>query len=368
MAEEGAGEKTEEPTAKKLEHSRGEGMVPKSVELSQLTSMVTAVYMLQIVAPSLWEKLQVVFRWGFTSPMGGTHWSIAELRFQFINLLYFLLPDLMILLGTVAFVGALTTLLQTNFLWSNKLLVPKFSKLNPVMGLQRLISAQNFVQVLKSIAKLAFIGPIAYFSMMGIFPEFFSLMDLPLRSLLPYTASAAGRIFENIAYFLLVLSIIDYAWQRYSVGKKLKMSKQEVEDERKSTEGDEKTKMKIRQKALQKARQRMMQAVKTADVVVTNPTHYAVALNYTDSPGGAPIVVAKGVDHLAARIREVARAHGVPVMERKLLARTLYANVEVGREIPYELYSAVAEVLAYVFKLKGKNPLKKRKPSEESRV
>jgi len=367
--EEGAGEKTEQPTSRRMTQSRSEGMVPKSADLSQLLSMITSVYMLQTVAPSLWVKLQVVFKNGFTSPMGTSHWTTVELRFQLINLIAFLLPDILILLGSVAFVGALSTLLQTNFLWSSKLLRPRFSMLNPVTGLKKIFSLQNTVQVFKALAKLAIIGPVAYFGIMGIFPEFFSLMDLPLKSLLPYTAQAAQKIFNDIAQLLLVLALADLAWQRYSVGKKLKMSKQEVTDEAKSTEGDEKTKMKIRQKALARARQRMLQAVKSADVVVTNPTHYAVALSYSTTPGAAPTVVAKGGDHLAFRIRELAKTHGVPVLERKLLARTLYANVEVGHEIPYELYAAVAEVLAYVFKLKGRNPFKnKKQPSSAKPV
>lgn len=368
MADESVGEKTEQPTGKKLSQSRQQGMVAKSADLSQLLSMITAVIVLNRIAPTLWGKLQVVFRWGFTSELGKTGWSISELRWHFINLIYFILPELLILLGTVAFVGAFSTLLQTNFLWTSKLLKPKFGMLNPLSGLKRIFSINNTVQLLKSIAKLCIIGPVAYFGLMAIFPEFISLMDLPLIQILPYTANAAGEIFWQIAKLLLILSIFDYIYQKVSVSKKLKMTKQEVEDERKSAEGDEKTKYKIRQKALQRARQRMLNAVKTADVVVTNPTHFAVALNYSDGKGAAPVVVAKGADHLAAKIREIAKTNSVPVVERKLLARTLYANVEVGHEIPYELYAAVAEVLAYVFRIKGRNPFKNRSNQKTAQV
>jgi len=363
MAEEGdSGEKSEAPTGRRVSQSREQGMVARSQDLSQVLSMMTAVVVLQTMAPTLWAKLQVVFRWGFTSGLGTKQWTSEELKYQFLTLVYFLLPDLLVLMGLVAFVGSITTLLQTNFLWSSKLLRPRFSMLNPVNGLKRIMSIQNLVNLMKSVAKLSLIGPIAYFGLMGIFPQFFSLMDLPLNQLFPYAAAAGSKIFWEITKYLLMLALLDYAYQKYSVSKKLKMSRFEVEDEKKSTDGDEKTKLKIRFKAMQRVRQRMLQAVKTADVVVTNPTHYAVALNYSDSITGAPIVVAKGADHLAARIRELAKSSDVPVIERKLLARTLYANVEVGHEIPYELYSAVAELLAYVFKLKGRNPFKNKKP------
>jgi flagellar biosynthetic protein FlhB len=369
MAEEGdSGEKTHAPTGRRLSESRGQGMVAKSADLAQVLSMITSVLVLERISPIIWQKLQTLFRWGFTSPFGTKHWEINELKVQFITLVYFLLPDILILMSIVAFVGSMTTLLQTNFLWTSKLLQPKLKFLNPMEGLKRIFSIQNYVNLAKQILKLGIIAPIAYYGLMRVFPQFFQLMDLPLEQILPFTAHAAGEIFWDIMKLLLVLALLDYAYQKYRVSKQLKMSKVEVDDERKSIEGDEKTKLKIRAKALQRARQRMMNAVKSADVIVTNPTHYAVALNYTDAQGMAPIVVAKGADHLAARIREIGKHNGVPVIERKLLARTLYANVEVGHEIPYELYAAVAELLAYVFKLKGKNPLKKKKEQQAKTI
>jgi flagellar biosynthetic protein FlhB len=342
-------------------------MVAKSADLAQVLSMITSVMVLERISPVIWQKLQTVFRWGFTSQFGTKHWEISELKLQFLSLVLFLLPDIIILMTIVAFVGSMATLIQTDFLWSSKLLHPKLKFLNPMEGLKRIFSVQNYVNLIKQILKLCVIAPIAYYGLMNVFPEFFSLMDLPLEQILPYTMKAANGIFWDIMKLLLVLAILDYCYQKYRVTKQLKMSRTEVEDEKKSTEGDETTKLKIRAKALQRARQRMLQSVKTADVIVTNPTHYAVALNYTNIQGSAPIVVAKGADHLAAKIREIGRHNGVPVIERKLLARTLYANVEVGHEIPYELYAAVAELLAYVFKLKGRNPLK-RKPQQPAQT
>jgi len=323
-------------------------------------SMMTSVLVLERISPIIWQKLQTVFRWGFTSPYGTQRWEINELKTRFLSLVLYLLPDILILMAIVAFVGSMTTLIQTDFLWTSKLLQPKLKFLNPMEGIKRIFSVQNYLNLLKQVLKLCIIAPIAYYGLMEVFPQFFQLMDLPLEQILPFTSKAAADIFWDIMKLLLVLALLDYAYQKYRVGKKLKMSRVEVEDEKKSTEGDEKTKLKIRAKAMQRVRQRMLNAVKSADVIVTNPTHYAVALNYSNIPGTAPIVVAKGADHLAAKIREIAKKSGVPIIERKLLARTLYANVEIGYEIPYELYAAVAELLAYVFKLKGKNPLKKK--------
>ncbi len=369
MADESdSGEKTEKPTGRRLSQSRSQGMVAKSADLSQILSMMTSVIVLERISPYLWQKLQVVFRWSFTSSYGTKQWEVSDLRLQFINLVYYLLPDILILMGIVASVGTMSTLLQTNFLWSSKLLQPKLDFINPMNGIKRIFSIQNWIGVMKSIAKLCVIGPIAYFGLVGVFPEFFSLMDIPIEQILPYATKTGDAIFWDIMKYLFILAILDYAYQKYRVGKQLKMSKTEVKDEAKSTEGDEQTKLKIRARAMQRVRQRMLNNVKKADVIVTNPTHFAVALNYSDAKGSAPIVVAKGADHLAFRIREIAKHHGVPIVERKLLARTLYANVEVGHEIPYELYAAVAELLAYVFKLKGKNPFTKKQASSSSQV
>lgn len=369
MADEGdSGEKDQAPTGRRLSQSRSEGMVAKSADLAQVLSMMTSVLVLERISPIIWQKLQTVFRWGFSSPFGTKHWEINELKRQFLTLVYYLLPDILILMAIVAFVGSMTTLVQTGFLWSSKLLKPKLKFINPMAGIKRIFSVQNYLNLLKQVLKLTIIAPIAYYGLMEVFPQFFQLMDLPLEQILPFTVNAAAVIFWDIMKLLLVLALLDYAYQKYRVGKQLKMSRVEVEDEKKSTEGDEKTKLKIRAKGLQRARQRMLNAVKTADVIVTNPTHYAVALNYSNVAGTAPIVVAKGADHLAAKIREIAKHNGVPIIERKLLARTLYANVEIGHEIPYELYAAVAELLAYVFKLKGRNPLKKKPQATAKKI
>ena len=365
MAEDEGGEKTEQPTGRRVSQSREEGMVPRSIELSQVLSMSTAFLVLGRVSPALWTKLKVLCTAGFTSSYGRQPITVNDIRIQFVGLAFYLLPEILTLLIASAVVGALSTLLQTNFNWSTKLLKPKWMHLNPLAGIKRIFSVQNAVQLLKSVAKLAIIGPLAYFSFVDFFPQMLTLIDLPLSQLLPFTGIAAGTIFWRIMKLMLVLSILDYVYQRYRIGKQMMMSKQEVKDERLSTEGDESMRMKIRYKGFERIRKRMLQNVKTADVVVTNPTTYAVALKYSPEAGAAPKVVAKGKNHLCHRIKELARENGVPVIERKTLARALYAAVEVGQEIPYELYAAVAELLAYVFRLKGKMPFRKKPQPEK---
>jgi flagellar biosynthesis protein FlhB len=368
MADDEAGEKTESPTDRRMGEARSDGMIPKSVELSQVLAIITAFLLLEHFSKDIWEKLAVVFKLCLSSGYSTSIIDMGDLRRGFLNIMLYLLPEILLMLVLTASVGSLTTLLQTKFNWSTKLLKPKFSMLNPVNGLKRLISVQNAVQTLKSILKLAIIAPVAYFGFVHLFPQILGLMDLPVTQLLPFTGYALSEIFWDIMKLMMVLAIADYAWQRYSVGKKLKMTKDQVKDEKKSIEGDERTKMQFRARALQRARQRMLQAVKTADVVVTNPTHFAVALLYEMEPGVAPKVVAKGADHMAEQIKKIARENRVPVVERKPLARALFASVEVGREIPYELFAAVAELLAYVYKIRGRTPFRNRKPSQQKRT
>ncbi len=358
---ESGAEKSEEPTAKRLSEARREGQVAKSTDLSQVMGLAAAFTALWFIAPWLWNDLETVFRGGLSGKHSGGELSIQKLRHEFMGLILLLLPKILLLFLIAAGAGAGTLAFQTKFLWSNKLLKPKFSNINPIKGLKRLFSMQNFVNLLKSIFKLIIICPIAYFAFFDIFPGFLALMHAPISQFLPYTGEAASVIFWRIVPLLFVLALADYAYQKWNTHRTLKMTKDEVKDERKALEGDEKTKMQIRQKALQRARERMMQDVQTADVVVTNPTHIAVALKYDIAPGSAPTVVAKGRGYVAERIKKLARENKVPVLERKALARALFKAVEVGQSIPYELYTAVAELLAYVYKLRGNNPFGKRR-------
>jgi len=259
-------------------------------------------------------------------------------------------------LFAIAFVmGFLGNVLQFGFLLSGKALQPKFDKLNVVKGIGRMFSKRTVMEMLKAIAKIAVVGFLAY---SVVREEFFrtlpSLVDMDVWGIFFYITRISYKIMVHVLWFLIILSAVDYAFQRWQYEEDLKMTKQEVKDEYKQREGDPQVKARVRSIQREMARKRMLADVPLADVVVTNPTHLAVALQYDSEKGAAPRVVAKGADFLAAKIRDVAREHGVPLVEDKPLARALYKGVKVGQLIPESLYKAVAEILAYVYSLKGR--------------
>jgi flagellar biosynthetic protein FlhB len=361
MAEEGdSGEKSEDPTGRRITHARSEGMVARSVDLSQALSMTAGFIALHYYGPGIWQKLIMITEGSLTSEIARQDIEAGALQVHLARLIAALAPEILPIMLIAAFFGAGSTLLQTNFLWSSKLFRPRFNLLSPLAGIKRIFSVQNYVQLLKALAKLAIIGPVAYLAFIDFLPLLVQMIDIPLSQHFTLLGEMMNTVFYDIMKFIFIIAILDYLWQRYSTKKRLKMSKQEVKEERKAMEGDERTKMLIRSKAMSRLRQKMMQAVKTADVVVTNPTQIAVALRYTMVRGTAPEVVAKGRGVVAQRIRELAAEHGIPIVERKPLARALYASVEVGKQIPYELFTAVAELLAYVYRLKGKNHFGKK--------
>ncbi len=356
--EESAGEKSEKPTNKKLEKSRTDGMVGQSQDLSAVVSMSASFVVFVLISNELWSKLIILMKSALS--FGNENYTTEFSLFKFVSapLMQLVTPIFYIMVAAAIF-GSLTTLLQTNFLWSPKLLKPKFSQMNPFTGIKRLFAPNNLFNLGKSLVKLIIIAPIGYFSFVDFFPSLMSLMSVPFTQYLSLGGLVIESSFKKIISLLLILALLDLAWQKWRNFKKLKMSKQEVKDESKATEGDQGTKRRMLSVGMQRARQRMMQDVPKADVIVTNPTHYSVALKYSGQAGTAPIVVAKGKGHVALRIREIAKSNGIPIVERKPLARALFASVEVGKEIPYELFKAVAEVLAYVYRIKGKRPIKK---------
>ncbi len=361
MAEDDAGEKTEKPTAKKLKESRDQGMVGTSADLSNLLSMLGGFYAFLFLGPAVWNGFISLTKsnLNFATFKGvSTHTAFTR---GTVPSLMDLGPLVLMIMGASAFLGASSTLLQTNFLWSPKLFKPKFSQLNPINGVKRIFGLNNLVNLGKSVVKLGVIGPIGYFAFLNFFPSFLSLIDIPVSQHLTIGSLVIQTAFKKIVLYLLALAILDLIWQKYRNFKKLRMSKQQIKDESKATEGDEATKRKIVSMALHRGRNRIMQNVPKADVIVTNPTHISVALQYTGEPGVAPIVVAKGKGHMALKIRQIATAHKIPIVEKKPLARALFASVEVGKEIPYDLFKAVAEVLAYVYKISGKKPKLKKK-------
>jgi flagellar biosynthetic protein FlhB len=256
------------------------------------------------------------------------------------------------LLGLILFISPLVTLIQTGFNIAKDKLEPNWERMDPVAGLQRMISMRQWIEGLKSTVKVGLFGTLAWIIIKRSIPEIQLLATLDVRSQLGTMIDISLAIGTRIAIMMAVLAVFDLGYQWWEFHKKLKMSHQEMKDEMKEREGDPLIKQRQRSLAMQRARQRMMAEVPKASVIVTNPTHFAVALVYNRDKAPAPYVCAKGTQHMALRIREIAQQHGIPIVENKPLARALYRQVRVGRMVPAEFFKAVAEVLAFVYLLK----------------
>lgn len=333
---------------------RKKGAIHLSMEFVQLASLVSGFLILKFMCVHLFTDMREVLVKSFNMIGSSDPLTPHMLRDGFIGLLYILLPDIVIIAGVIATVASLAVFLQTKWNIKERKIDFKFLHINPWNGIKRIFSPQGYLTTLKAIAKLAIILPIGYFALKRFAPTMINLIHMGIPEILAYTASAMDFIFWKIAYVLFAIAIFDYFWGKKQWLKMNRMTKAEVKDEAKSIQGDEQTKRRIQAKGLARIMQRIKSTVPKADVVVTNPTHYAVALQYDRKTMSAPIVLAKGKGFLALRIRAIAKEAGVPVLERKPLARALYASAEVGAQIPYELFKAVAEVLAYVYRLKGK--------------
>ena len=268
----------------------------------------------------------------------------------YVELLLQLLP--FFLIGVA--ISIIVNMLQFKFQISTKPLQPKFSKLNPVSGMKKLFSKEKIMELLKSIAKIILIMAVVYNTIKGDWVYLVKFYQMPLTQAIELIGSIVINMGLKISLVFMVIAFADLFYQRWKFHEDIKMTKQEVKDEYKNAEGDPQIKGKIRQKMREASQRRMMQDVPKADVVITNPTHYAVAIRYDANEGSAPKVLAKGADFVAQKIKEIARENNVEIVENKPLARMLYANVEIGQEVPPELYQSVAEVLALVYKMQGR--------------
>lgn len=266
--------------------------------------------------------------------------------------------ELLILIAPIFIVGVLVVFIcdvvQVKWKPTTKPLKPKFNKLNPIQGFKKIISLNSFVELIKSALKLGLVGYVAYSYLIERVGQIFILYDIGLNQAIGLMGQIVTDLGLRIAGVYMVIAFLDFAYQKWKFKEDMKMTKQEVKDEFKNQEGDPQIKGKQRQRMREASMRRMMQQLPQADVVITNPTHYAVAIKYDPDKYDAPYVIAKGEDHLAQRIKEVAKENDIEIVENKPLARMLYANVEIGGLIPPELYQAVAEVLAFVYHLKGK--------------
>ncbi len=345
-------EKTEDPTPKRIQEAREKGDVPRSKDLNTMLLTLVAAAALLLLGPIIAESLLEVFRYNFSISRGDlfdTQGMFRHLTHSVKESLSGMLPTMAVLV--LAALIAPISLGGWNF--STQALAPKFSRLNPIEGIKRLFSLNSLVELLKSIAKVAVVGVSAV------------LVFLAYRMELPYLAWMApelafGRMVEILAWVaiwisssLILIVLIDVPFQLHQYNEKMKMTLQEVKDEMKNTEGKPEVKGRIRQLQREMANRRMMADVPKADVIITNPTHYAVALKYDESGAlGAPELLAKGGDELAMKIREIAEANQIPVLQIPPLSRAIYYSTEIGDIIPEGLYMAVAQVLAYVYQLK----------------
>lgn len=355
FADEG-GEKTEEPTAKKIDDSRKEGQVAKSKEISTAASLLAVFLCLKVFMGFLSQRMLGVFS-NFWDKMD----YYANSAFNSITVVQLLTEGLVYILITclpffvVAFLVAfLSQSVQIKWMVTSKPLQPKLSKLNPISGFKRMFSKQALFELLLSLVKIAIIFAICYAVIKDNIKVLLTVYDLGIKDSLGLLFDLVMDLGLKVSIVYFVVAFADLFFQKWKHKQDLKMTKQEVKEEYKNQEGDPKIKSQQRQRMQQASRRRMMQSIPEADVVITNPTHFAVALKYDNTVNQAPIVVAKGADYLAFKIKDIARENDVTIYEDKPLARMLYNNVDIGREIPAELYQAVAEVLAYVYGEKNK--------------
>lgn len=357
FAKEGqGGEKTEEPTAKKIEDTRKEGQVAKSKEISSAFSLLALFLCLRIFIGFLGERMQGVF-FSFWKEMSiypkDDFNSVTAWQILLDAIIYLLITSLPFL--AVAFiVSFMSQKIQIKWMVTTKPLKPKMNKLNPISGFKRMFSKQAFFELLLSIFKIVLFAAIAYSVVKDNVGVILSLYTLTIRDCLGILFDLVMELGIKISLVYILVSLADYIFQRWKHKQDIKMTKQEIKDEYKNQEGDPKVKSQQRQRMQQASRRRMMQSIPEADVVITNPTHFAVALKYDNTVSEAPVVTAKGADYLAFKIRDIAKENGVEIVENKPLARMLYSNVDIGREIPPELYQSVAEILAYVYGIKNK--------------
>ena len=350
------GEKTEEPTAKKLEDARKKGQVMRSTEVVTAATLLVFFLMLKVFVGFIGNR--------FISSFHKTLGSIGDYTSEPFNtnmartIIRSSLWDIVVAAFPIMIAGFVVTIVFFFFQEKGKVttepLKPKFDKFNPVSGMKRLFSKDKIMDLLKSTAKVIILAYVVYSYLKDQWPLIFKMYSYTLPQAIAVIGDTVISVGIRISLFFAAIAVFDLFYQKWKFHQDMMMSKQEVKDEYKNSEGDPKIKSQQRQRMQQASQRRMMQDLPNADVVITNPTHLAVAIRYDKEAHEAPVVVAKGADYLAQKIKDVARANAVEIVENKPLARMLYHNVEIGAEIPPELYQMVAEVLAYVYSLQGR--------------
>jgi flagellar biosynthetic protein FlhB len=361
MADNDSFEKTEEPTAKKLEDARKKGQIARSKELSTTLVLISSAVALLSIGSMLANAMYTVFRRSFILSRDETY--DKDHMFQILDMSVSESSTPVLIFMVIALIGGFYGNIAMggfNFTWQSA--APKANRLSPVQGFKRMFGVEALVELLKGIAKVGVIMLMAYISLI-VFKDEALHLDMELYPLSIFHAlEMIEWAFLLLCLGMIPIAIIDVPFQSHKHHKEMKMTLQEVKDERKNSEGDPQTKGRIRRLQYQASANRMMQDVPSADVIVTNPTHYSVALKYEDNGERAPVLVAKGVDELAMHIRKIGGAHGIPIIESPMLARAIYYSTEANQEIPHKLFMAVAQVLAYVYQLKAYKKGKGKRP------
>jgi flagellar biosynthetic protein FlhB len=357
FANEGSGgEKTEEPTTKKLEDARKEGQVARSNELITASALTVLFVALKLFAGYMGEKFIETFHRVFLyiDRIAGEEFTIKIAKEIFTDSLTSIILISLPILIMGMIVSFVVNVFQVKWKISGKPLMPKFSKLNPISGFKKIFSKDKLVELFISIVKMLIIYDVVYNELKDQGALLYTLYDISLGQAVALIGDVVIGLGLKISLIFLIVGLADFIYQKLKFKKDMRMTKQELKDEYKNTEGNPQIKSRIRSKMREVSQKRMMQALPQADVVITNPTHFAAAIKYDKETSEAPVLLAKGADYLAQKIKEVARENKIEIVENKPLARMLYYNVELGAEIPPELYQMTAEVLAYVYGLKNK--------------
>jgi len=362
MAESDSGEKTEEPTAKKLTDARKKGQIARSKDLGTMFVLVGSAVAMMLMGNSLVQALSLMMKRLFSLNRRETMDVNALLNVIGNSATLVITPMLWIffIIIVAAFIGN-TMLGGMSFSWSA--MAPKASRLSPLAGFKRMFGVQAAVELVKSILKFFVVFIVAFLLLTGLFEQILGLSLEAIPTNFEHAVNMLLWMFFALALSIGIIAIIDAPYQVWNHTRQLKMTKQEVKDEHKNTEGNPEVKGRIKRTQYEMSQRRMMAEVPNSDVVITNPTHYSIALKYDAAVGGAPILVAKGIDEMAMHIRTIAKENGVEIVQSAALARSLYYTAEVDQDIPEELYAAVAQVLAFIFQLNEHKKGRARKPT-----
>jgi len=362
-----AQEKTEEATPKRLEKSKEDGQAPRSKELTTTAVLLTGAIGLLIFGPYFATKLRNIFQYNFSfsrETAFDPQLMFTQLGHSFYEALFGLIPLFSMLL-LAAIIGPIAL---GGWLFSTKAMMPKLSRMNPIEGLKRMFSVKALVELGKALGKVVFILTLTIILLKGLAGEFLGLASEDIEEAIVHSTFISVWVAIALSAVTILIALVDIPFQIWDHSKKLKMSLQEVKDEMKDSEGKPEVKGRIRQLQRELANRRMMADVPEADVIITNPTHYAIGLKYDPESMSTPQVIARGVDHVALKIREIANAHQIEVVESPVLARAIYHTTKVDEEIPSALYIAVAKVLAYVFQLRSFRKGQGERPAFPHRV